>query len=88
MPSGIVPFTTTSHYDRHIRLESVQNAVDQAKVAAASICGKEATYDSLPWFWSDQYDVKLQMVGLSTGYDQALVRKEDWGRKSLFCLVC
>ncbi len=67
------------HYDRTIRLESVQNAVDQAKVAAAVICGKQATYDAIPWFWSDQYDVKLQMVGLSTGYDQALIREETGG---------
>ncbi|MFK7921813.1 MAG: NAD(P)/FAD-dependent oxidoreductase [Bacteroidia bacterium] len=65
------------HYDRFMRLESVQNAVDQAKVAAASICGKEVIYDVLPWFWSDQYDTKLQMVGLSQGYDQALVRRES-----------
>ncbi|EWH08636.1 MS127, putative ferredoxin reductase [Catenovulum agarivorans DS-2] len=64
------------HYQRFIRLESVQNAVDQAKVAAAAICGKEVNYDTLPWFWSDQYDVKLQMVGLSQGYNEILIRKE------------
>nr|WP_235594701.1 FAD-dependent oxidoreductase [Paraglaciecola hydrolytica] len=64
------------HYDRFIRLESVQNAVDQAKVAAASICGEAPIYDSLPWFWSDQYEVKLQMVGLSTGYNNIVLRKE------------
>ncbi|WP_016957577.1 NAD(P)/FAD-dependent oxidoreductase [Catenovulum agarivorans] len=65
------------HYQRFIRLESVQNAVDQAKVAAASICGQEVEYDTLPWFWSDQYDVKLQMVGLSQGYTDILVRDEN-----------
>ncbi len=64
------------HYNRYVRLESVQNAVDQAKVAAANICGKEVSYDALPWFWSDQYDVKLQMVGLSTGFSEVLIRKE------------
>lgn len=64
------------HYGRFIRLESVQNAVDQAKVAAKAICGKDAVYNSIPWFWSDQYDVKLQMVGLSSGYNQLLIRKE------------
>lgn len=69
-------------YDRFIRLESVQNAVDQAKVAAMAICGKQVVYDSLPWFWSDQYDVKLQMVGLSEGYDEALVRKDADDAKS------
>lgn len=65
------------HYKRFIRLECVQNAVDQAKVAAAAICGKDATYDSIPWFWSDQYDVKLQITGLSTDYQEALVRREE-----------
>ncbi|WP_017446987.1 NAD(P)/FAD-dependent oxidoreductase [Gayadomonas joobiniege] len=64
------------HYQTHIRLESVQNAVDQAKVAAKAIVGKTVSYDALPWFWSDQYDVKLQMVGLSTGYDDFVVRNE------------
>ncbi len=64
------------HYDRFVRLESVQNAVDQSKVAAAAICGKDIRYDSIPWFWSDQYDCKLQLVGLHDGYDEALVRHE------------
>ncbi|WP_087504888.1 NAD(P)/FAD-dependent oxidoreductase [Neiella marina] len=64
------------HYDRKLRLESVQNAVDQAKVAAAHLCGKPQTYDAIPWFWSDQYDVKLQMVGLSDDHDEAITRQE------------
>ncbi|MBB4080724.1 3-phenylpropionate/trans-cinnamate dioxygenase ferredoxin reductase subunit [Lewinella aquimaris] len=63
-------------YDRFVRLESVQNAVDQGKVAAAALVGKVAIYDAIPWFWSDQYDVKLQIVGLSEGHDRAVVRKE------------
>jgi len=67
------------HYDRSVRLESVQNAVDQAKVAAAAITGKPAVYDEIPWFWSDQYDVKLQIVGLSTGYDNVVIREEADG---------
>ncbi len=61
-------------YDRHLRLESVQNAVDQAKVAAATLCGKLEPYNALPWFWSDQYDVKLQIAGLSQGFDQVIIR--------------
>jgi 3-phenylpropionate/trans-cinnamate dioxygenase ferredoxin reductase subunit len=54
------------HWDlqRRVRLESVQNAVDQAKTAAATLLGKPAEYRAVPWFWSDQGDVKLQMVGL------------------------
>lgn len=74
---GDCSFHHNPHYDRNIRLESVQNAVDQAKVAAAAICGKTPTYDTIPWFWSDQYDVKLQMVGLSTGYNDILIRMEE-----------
>ncbi|MDO6808125.1 FAD-dependent oxidoreductase [Zobellia galactanivorans] len=73
---GDCTFHYNPHYDRYIRLESVQNAVDQAKIAAAAIAGKKCCYDTLPWFWSDQYDVKLQMVGLSDGYDEVVVREE------------
>ena len=62
------------HYRRYIRLESVQNATDQAKIAAATVCGKLKEYNSLPWFWSDQYDLKLQIGGLSQGYDEVIVR--------------
>ncbi len=61
-------------YGINIRLESVQNAVDQAKAAAKAICGTPETYSAVPWFWSDQYDVKLQIVGLSQGYTQAVIR--------------
>jgi 3-phenylpropionate/trans-cinnamate dioxygenase ferredoxin reductase subunit len=56
-------------YGRKIRLECVQNAIDQAKAAAASILGKPAPYDPVPWFWSDQYEIKLQITGLLDGYD-------------------
>lgn len=68
----------TSHYnpiyDRHLRLESVQNATDQSRVAANTICGKLEPYRALPWFWSDQYDLKLQIAGLSHGFDQVVLR--------------
>lgn len=57
-----------------IRLESVQNANDQATIAAKAILGGDGHYDAVPWFWSNQYDLKLQTVGLSTGHDMALVR--------------
>lgn len=59
-----------------VRLESVQNAHDQATVAARAILGGTAEYDAVPWFWSNQYDLRLQTVGLSTGFDQAVVRGE------------
>ena len=57
-----------------VRLESVQNAVDQAKVAAATLIGKLEPYRAVPWFWSDQADLKLQIAGLSTGFDEAVLR--------------
>ena len=56
-----------------IRLESVPNAIEQAKSAAAYICGKELPYQALPWFWSDQYDLKLQIVGINTGFDDIVI---------------
>jgi 3-phenylpropionate/trans-cinnamate dioxygenase ferredoxin reductase subunit len=59
-----------------IRLESVQNAVDQAKVAASSLLGEPRPTPAVPWFWSDQGDLKLQIAGLSNGYDDFLVRGE------------
>lgn len=61
-------------YDRRLRLESVQNATDQSRTAAATICGNEKPYDALPWFWSDQYNLKLQIAGLSQGYTDILIR--------------
>lgn len=60
--------------EHRIRLESVQNAVDQAESAACVIAGAESAYIPKPWFWSDQYDVKLQTAGLNLGYDETLVR--------------
>ncbi len=59
---------------KNIRLESVPNAMEQARVAAAMVCGKDKTYESEPWFWSDQYDVKLQMAGFSEGADSQVQR--------------
>ena len=57
-----------------IRLESVQNAIDQAEAVAANMLGADAPYEPKPWFWSDQYDVKLQIAGLNMGYDRVVVR--------------
>ncbi|MDJ0932974.1 FAD-dependent oxidoreductase [Breoghania sp.] len=60
----------SARFGRTIRLESVQNACDQAKAAAAAMLDEDVSYDPVPWFWSDQYDVKLQIAGLSQGYDR------------------
>jgi len=62
----------SNRYGRSVRMESVQNAIDQAKIVAQSLLGEEADYDPLPWFWSDQYNIKLQIAGLSDGYDRVL----------------
>ena len=64
-------------YDRWIRLESVQNASDQSRTAAATLCGKDMPYATLPWFWSDQYDLKLQIAGLSQGYNEVVMRGDS-----------
>jgi len=61
----------SGRFGRQIRLESVQNAIDQAKAAAGAILGTPRPYDPVPWFWSDQYEIKLQMAGLSDGYEGA-----------------
>ncbi len=61
-------------YGRRVRLESVPNAVEQAKVAAATLCAKDKVYDTVPVFWSDQYELKLQIAGLSQGHDQVVIR--------------
>jgi len=57
-----------------IRLESVQNAIDQAEAVAANMLGAAKAYVPMPWFWSDQYDMKLQIAGLNTGYDRVVTR--------------
>ena len=59
---------------RTLRLESVQNAIEQAKTAAANVAGTPLRYAQVPWFWSDQFDLKLQMVGISDGYDTIVQR--------------
>lgn len=62
------------HVDRRLRIESVPNAMEQARVVAANMCGGDKTYDATPWFWSDQYELKLQMVGFSADGDTQVVR--------------
>jgi 3-phenylpropionate/trans-cinnamate dioxygenase ferredoxin reductase subunit len=71
---------------RQLRLESVHNAQEQAKTAAALICGEQKPYQQIPWFWSDQYDLKLQIAGLSDGYDQSVQRGDPASRS--FAVLC
>ncbi|CAB4753617.1 unannotated protein [freshwater metagenome] len=72
-------------YGRRLRLESVPSAVEQAKVAAASICGKERSISALPWFWSDQYDLKLQIAGLNFGFDEVVLRGDPEVGRDFTC---
>lgn len=65
------------HQGGRIRLESVPNAIDMAECVAENIMGAKKTYVPQPWFWSDQYDVKLQIAGLNTGYDRVVARAGD-----------
>ena len=69
------------HYGRKGRLESVHNAIEQGKLAAASIIGKPRPPEDCPWFWSDQYDLKLQIAGLSQDYDETVLRGDPETRK-------
>jgi 3-phenylpropionate/trans-cinnamate dioxygenase ferredoxin reductase subunit len=77
-PDIVAAGDCTSHfnpiYARQVRLESVQNANEQSSTAANTLCGKLEPYNALPWFWSDQYDIKLQIAGLSQGHDRVIIR--------------
>ncbi|WP_308917751.1 NAD(P)/FAD-dependent oxidoreductase [Jannaschia sp. LMIT008] len=66
--------------DGRLRLESVPNAIEQAEAVAANLLGADAPYAAKPWFWSDQYDVKLQIAGLNDGFDNVVVRDADGAR--------
>lgn len=70
------------HKGGRIRLESVGNAIDQAEVVAANMLGAGQAYDAKPWFWSDQYEVKLQIAGLNSGYDRIVTRTAEDGAVS------
>ena len=74
-----------TRYDRQLRLESVPSAGEQAKVAAATMCGKVKTVTALPWFWSDQYELKLQIAGLNAGYDDVVLRGDPQAGRSFAC---
>jgi 3-phenylpropionate/trans-cinnamate dioxygenase ferredoxin reductase component len=76
------PYTT----EEFVRLESIQNATDQARCVAARILGRPLPYSAVPWFWSDQGALKLQIAGLTVGHDEAVVRGDPAGTScSVFC---
>ncbi|QFT61592.1 NAD(P)/FAD-dependent oxidoreductase [Roseivivax sp. THAF30] len=72
------------HGETRLRLESVGNAIDQAECVADNIAGAARDYAAKPWFWSDQYDVKLQIAGLSSGYDRVVMRPGEEGAVSFW----
>ncbi len=74
-----------ARYDRLVRLESVPSAGEQAKTAAATLCGKERPIAALPWFWSDQYDLKLQIAGLNVGYDELVLSGDPSRDRDFTC---
>jgi 3-phenylpropionate/trans-cinnamate dioxygenase ferredoxin reductase component len=83
-PSIFAAGDCTRHHGREgieIRLECVQNAIDQAKHAALAMLGRPKTYSEVPWFWSDQYDLKLQIAGLARPTDQTVLRGDPGSRK-------
>jgi 3-phenylpropionate/trans-cinnamate dioxygenase ferredoxin reductase component len=75
------------HYGRHVRLESVDNAFEQSSSAALNMLGTPTAHAKVPWFWSDQYDLKMIIVGLSQGYDEALTRGSPASRSFSVCYL-
>lgn len=78
---AIMPNPYPAGVGGRVRIESVNNALEQAKIAAATLLGHEATYSTVPWFWSDQADLKLQIAGLSAGYDAVVLRGDPDAEK-------
>lgn len=77
----------SQRYGRRVRLESVDNAFDQGTTAALAMLGAPVVHDKVPWFWSDQYDLKLVIVGLSDGHDATIVRGDPATRSFSVCYL-
>jgi 3-phenylpropionate/trans-cinnamate dioxygenase ferredoxin reductase subunit len=75
------------HYGRRLRLESVDNAYEQGASAALNLLGQATVHDKVPWFWSDQYDLKLVIVGISAGYDEVVLRGDPASRAFTACYL-
>ncbi|EJM24376.1 NAD(P)H-nitrite reductase [Pseudomonas sp. GM21] len=82
----VASFPCQQNSEQHTRLESVQNAIDQARAVAARLMEKPSPYSALPWFWSDQGDLKLQIAGLSHGYDSTVVLGS--AKDKQLCVLC
>lgn len=77
----------SERYGRRLRLESVDNAFEQGASAALNLLGHEAVHDKVPWFWSDQYDLRLVIIGVSQGYESVVVRGEPASRAFSVCYL-
>jgi 3-phenylpropionate/trans-cinnamate dioxygenase ferredoxin reductase component len=75
------------HFDRRVRLESVDNAFEQAKTAALNLLDRNVAHDRVPWFWSDQFEHKLLIIGLSQGHDLEILRGDPATRSYSVCYL-
>jgi 3-phenylpropionate/trans-cinnamate dioxygenase ferredoxin reductase subunit len=85
--AGDCTYHPSIRFETRVRLESVDNAFEQAKTAALNILGKPTVHDRVPWFWSDQFDNKLQIVGLSKGHDLQVIRGDPGTRSFSVCYL-
>jgi 3-phenylpropionate/trans-cinnamate dioxygenase ferredoxin reductase subunit len=85
--AGDCTYHPSQRFDMRVRLESVDNAFEQAKTAALNMLGRPMPHDRVPWFWSDQYDNKLLIVGLSQGFDQQVTRVTASSRSFSVCYL-
>jgi 3-phenylpropionate/trans-cinnamate dioxygenase ferredoxin reductase subunit len=85
--AGDCTYHPSLRFGTHVRLESVDNAFEQAKAAALNMLGRPTVHDRVPWFWSDQYDNKLLIVGLSQGYDRQVTRGDPGARSFTVCYL-
>src|ERR1019366_10390841 len=85
--AGDCTYHPSLRFDMRVRLESVDNAFEQAKAAALNILGRPTVHDRVPWFWSDQFDNKLLIVGLSQGHDQQVTRGDPATRCFTVCYL-
>jgi 3-phenylpropionate/trans-cinnamate dioxygenase ferredoxin reductase subunit len=85
--AGDCTYHPSLRYDMRVRLESVDNAFEQAKAAAQNLLGRPTVHDRVPWFWSDQFDNKLLIVGLSQGHDQQVTRGDPAARSFTVCYL-
>jgi 3-phenylpropionate/trans-cinnamate dioxygenase ferredoxin reductase subunit len=88
LAAGDCSIHPSPHYGRRLRLESVDNAFEQGTSAALSLLGTPVIHDKVPWFWSDQYDLKLIIVGLNHGYDTMVIRGSAAARSFSACYLC